>query len=198
MDGASYHKRLTNPTPSESWLKADIRQWLADRGSVLYYSQPKCIFNVFLYLEIHYEEKDVISQLLVRVQPHRPTPMYAEQVIATKHDHLVFFTPPYHPELQPIELMWELMKNHIAADPATNAKDLDKKVKDKFSKVSDENWTKYYRHVQKFEDEYATALDDCCLVSDNESEEEDQDDGANIQDENDACSEDDEVVIYSF
>ncbi|OWY95257.1 hypothetical protein PHMEG_00034784 [Phytophthora megakarya] len=105
MNGASYHKQLTNPTPSKSWLKADIRQWLTDRGRVLYYSQPTCIFNVFYILEIHYEKKDAISQLLVRVQPHRPTPIYAAQVIAMKHDHLVFFTPPYHPQLQPIELV---------------------------------------------------------------------------------------------
>ncbi|KAE9361193.1 hypothetical protein PF008_g1286 [Phytophthora fragariae] len=45
MDGASYHKRLTNPTPNKKRLKADIQAWLVKHG-------------------IKYEEKDVIAQLL--------------------------------------------------------------------------------------------------------------------------------------
>ncbi|KAG6946633.1 hypothetical protein JG688_00015949, partial [Phytophthora aleatoria] len=78
-------------------------------------------------------------QLLLRVKPHRPAPIYATQVIAAKFDHLVYFTSPYHPELQPIEMIWGLMKNHIAANPATSAKELDAKVDDEFSKVTEEH-----------------------------------------------------------
>ncbi|KAG2800471.1 hypothetical protein PC129_g19386 [Phytophthora cactorum] len=107
MDGASYHKRLTNPTPNKSLLKAEIQNWLTERT------------------------------------------IYATHVIAAKFDHLVNFTPPYHPELQPAEMVWGLMKIHIAATD----KELDTKVEEEFSKVTEEHWIKYYRHMQKFESE---------------------------------------------
>lgn len=32
MDGASYHKRILNPVPNTSSVKASIQQWLAARG----------------------------------------------------------------------------------------------------------------------------------------------------------------------
>lgn len=90
------------------------------------------------------------------------------------------------------------MKSHIAANPATNAKELDSKVDEEFNKVADNNWTKYYRHVQKFEDKYAEAVDDCCLVSDDEKEG-DNDDGADGEDDDNYGSDnDDEAVMYSF
>ncbi|KAE8913131.1 hypothetical protein PF003_g2925 [Phytophthora fragariae] len=142
---------------------------------------------------IKYGEKDVIAQLLVRVQPHRPAPIYATQVIATDYGHLLYFTPPYHPELQPIEMVWGADENHIAANPATNARELDAKVHEEFLKVTDENWPSYYRHVQKFEDKYAAALDDCCLASEEESSECGEGDSYGSSEEDD-----DDVVVYSF
>ncbi|KAG3114118.1 hypothetical protein PI125_g6724 [Phytophthora idaei] len=58
-------------------------------------------------------------------------------------------------------MVWGLMKIHIAANPASTAKELDTKVEEEFSKVTEEHWIKYYRHMQKFESEYSAALDDC-------------------------------------
>jgi transposase len=34
--------------------------------------------------------------------------------IACKHGHSILRTPPYHPELQPIETCWAIVKNHVA------------------------------------------------------------------------------------
>lgn len=36
MDGASYHKRITNPSLTKKWLKADITAWLTDHGTSLF------------------------------------------------------------------------------------------------------------------------------------------------------------------
>ncbi|KAG6945359.1 hypothetical protein JG688_00016592 [Phytophthora aleatoria] len=113
---ASFHKRLTNPTPNKSWLKADIQTWLTERKN-------------------RWDKKDIMAQLLVRVKLHKPAPIYATQGIAAKFDHLVYFTPPCHPELQPIEMVWGLMENHLAGSSASSAKDLDAKVDDEFAKV---------------------------------------------------------------
>ena len=33
---------------------------------------------------------------------------------ARQHGHEVIRTPPYHPELQPIEMCWDILKNEVA------------------------------------------------------------------------------------
>ncbi|RLN50346.1 hypothetical protein BBJ28_00024728 [Nothophytophthora sp. Chile5] len=142
-----------------------------------------------LFVGILYEPRDVIAQLLERLNLHRPAPIYEAQKIATKHGHLLYSPPPYHPELQPIELVWGLIKNRIALNRSSNATDLNKKVAEELGKVTPENWCKYYRHVQKFEDKYLKALDDCPLISDAEGSEEEGED---------ADSSDEEVIHYSF
>ena len=43
-----------------------------------------------------------------------PSPTYDLDVIAAEHGHEILRTPPYHPELQPIETCWAVVKNQIA------------------------------------------------------------------------------------
>lgn len=43
-----------------------------------------------------------------------PEPIYILDEIAREQYHEVIRTPPYHPELQPIETCWGVVKNHIA------------------------------------------------------------------------------------
>jgi hypothetical protein len=37
--------------------------------------------------------------------------------VAQKYEHTVMFTPPYHPEFQPIEKVWAIVKQPVAFDP---------------------------------------------------------------------------------
>lgn len=34
MDGAKYHKRVLNPSPTASWDKETIQEWLEDEGAI--------------------------------------------------------------------------------------------------------------------------------------------------------------------
>ena len=43
-----------------------------------------------------------------------PEPTYSIDVIARQYGHEVIRTPPYHPELQPIEMCWGILKNEVA------------------------------------------------------------------------------------
>ena len=43
-----------------------------------------------------------------------PTPTYIIDEIAKAQGHEVLRTPPYHPELQPIETCWGIVKNEVA------------------------------------------------------------------------------------
>jgi transposase len=51
------------------------------------------------------------DDLLILAKLNAPTPIYAANTIATTHGHLLYYTRPYHPTLQSIELIWGLVKN---------------------------------------------------------------------------------------
>ncbi|KAJ0396134.1 hypothetical protein P43SY_002927 [Pythium insidiosum] len=76
--------------------------------------------------------------------------------IATKYGHLVFFTPPYHPTLEPIELMWGMVKGDIARSPAKNATEMIDKIIAGLSTRND-NWLRLFRHTQEQEHKYLIA-----------------------------------------
>lgn len=96
MDNAPYHNVLSEhspPTPQSS--KAKIKDWLAQNKV---YCRDDCL-------------KPKLVEVLKKLAPE---PIYAIDELASKYDHKVLRTPPYHPELQPIETCWGVVKNHIA------------------------------------------------------------------------------------
>lgn len=60
-------------------------------------------------------EKDCLkAELVTALKKISPPPLYEVDEMAKKQGHKILRTPPYHPELQPIELCWGIVKNHIA------------------------------------------------------------------------------------
>ncbi|CAG8739951.1 18590_t:CDS:1, partial [Gigaspora rosea] len=53
---------------------------------------------------------------LYELAKKNPSIPFATVNIAKKFGHKVLYTLPYHCELQPIELVWEIVKNKIAAE----------------------------------------------------------------------------------
>ncbi|KAG1709401.1 hypothetical protein DVH05_020057 [Phytophthora capsici] len=117
------------------------------------------------------------NMLLEVAQAHRVPSIYRAQQIATAHGHFLLYTPPYHPELQPIELIWARVKNAIARDPATNASELHDKVREQLSAVNSAAWVGVYKHTQKYEDAYLDSMSTIPLV------EEDLDAGSSSDDD---------------
>ncbi|RHY98802.1 hypothetical protein DYB37_007896 [Aphanomyces astaci] len=141
MDGASYHKRITNPCPKVSSRKADIQAWLAAKG-------------------IDVDPKLTKAELLVMVKTSRDGPRYAPQLIATEYGHTLYYTPPYHPELQPIEIIWGIVKQKMARRLSTSMADMDARLKKFMSEVTSSQWVSSHRKAQAFEDKYAEVNDD--------------------------------------
>ena len=56
--------------------------------------------------------------------------------IARKHGHSILRTPPYHPELQPIESCWAVVKNHVAQHNDCTMKKVRILLEEGFSKVT--------------------------------------------------------------
>ncbi|EEY54999.1 uncharacterized protein PITG_08583 [Phytophthora infestans T30-4] len=102
------------------------------------------------------------------VRANKSKPIYRATEIAASHTHLVYYTPPYHPELQPIELIWANIKVGIADDPASDMAELRSKIDAGFASVVSDTWTDAYQHTQYFEQKYLQLADECELVSDSE------------------------------
>ncbi|ETK70667.1 hypothetical protein L915_22006, partial [Phytophthora nicotianae] len=149
MDGASYHKRQEDPAPTRRTTKAAIQSWLFRR-------------------KIDFEPSWFIPQLLELVKAHKTKPSYVAARIAREHNHTLLYTPPYHPELQSIELIWGRVKNRIARRPADNLTDLSAKLTNEFERIKYKHWCKYYRRVLRFERKYMAALEECELVDEEE------------------------------
>ncbi|KAH0818734.1 hypothetical protein GEV33_004057 [Tenebrio molitor] len=63
--------------------------------------------------------------------------------------------PPYNPELNPIEKIWALVKNHVAAYNTTfKLDDVRKLAEAKFEAVTVQQWQNICSHVEKIEVEY--------------------------------------------
>lgn len=96
MDNASYHNVLSPcSAPTPSCKKDNIKLWLAQNGAP---TADDCL-------------KPELIELLNKFAP---MPTYAIDLIAKQAGHEVLRTPPYHPELQPIETCWGIVKNQVA------------------------------------------------------------------------------------
>ncbi|RHY31657.1 hypothetical protein DYB32_003288 [Aphanomyces invadans] len=66
--------------------------------------------------------------LLELVARNRGKMVYSSQLIAAKYGQILYFTPPYHPKLQPIELVWGMVKNRVALRPSKNVAELEERL----------------------------------------------------------------------
>ncbi|XP_025191797.1 uncharacterized protein LOC112592046 [Melanaphis sacchari] len=94
MDNVPYHSVKKEKAPTSSTRKADIISWLQNKGEVV-------------------DNTMVIPELLDIVK--RVKPLYNKYVIdelAEASNKTILRLPPYHCELNPIELAWSSVKNH--------------------------------------------------------------------------------------
>lgn len=90
----------------------------------------------------------------------------------------MFFTPPYHSELQTIEKAWAVAKNHVATQKHKGTmKQLKTNLKAGFATVTSKTWAGIYRAVQRVENEFVARQQQLELLEEEtiESEEEDED-----------------------
>lgn len=83
-----------------------------------------------------------------------PAPTYALDESAAAHGHDILRTPPYHPELQPIETCWAVAKNHIARKSKVTMAQLLEQLDDAFDKVTANTCAGLIKQVQHIEDKF--------------------------------------------
>jgi transposase len=138
MDNASYHNTLAEhspPTPLCS--KKRILEWL-EKNKI--YCRTDCL-------------KPELVEILKKIAPE---PSYAIDEIAWSKGHEVIRTPPYHPELQPIETCWGVVKNHIARHSDFTMQNLMQQLEVGFEKVTGKTCAGIIKKVREIEDNFWT------------------------------------------
>jgi hypothetical protein len=65
------------------------------------------------------------------------------------------YVAPYHPELNPIEKMWAMVKNWVAMKNVTfQLQDVRKLAEEKFFSIAKDEWLPVCKHVQEVEEKY--------------------------------------------
>lgn len=136
MDNASYHNALSgHSAPTATCKKADIGAWLQKNGIPV---REDCL-------------KAELVEILAKLAP---PPIYALDELASAQGHEILRTPPYHPELQPIETCWAVVKNQIARKNKFTMTDLVAQLDDAFERVTQETCSGLINKVRQIEDKY--------------------------------------------
>ena len=117
LDNAPYHNVLTDTFPNKSSTKAELQNWLAANNSF-------------------WTEDMLRSELYERCKQEAPEPEFCLDLLADKYGASILRTPPYHPELQPIETCWAIVKNHMADNCDYTMKGLRSNLPAAFAKVT--------------------------------------------------------------
>lgn len=137
IDNAPYHNIEIDKAPSSNSKKHEMIAWLQDRG-------------------IPCSGDTLKPQLYKLIQLHKP--MYKRFVVnelLEREGHSVLRLPPYHPELNPIELIWADIKSCVARHNTTfTMKDVRDICEKKFAEMGPEDWLPKCRHVKGIEEEY--------------------------------------------
>ena len=136
MDNASYHSCKSEKCPNSSACKADIQAWLTKHN-------------------IPFDKKLLRPELFALAKVNKPEPQYIIDDIAKEKGHIILRLPPYHPDLNPIELVWAQLKKIVSSRNFTNKlNDVLEMTKAAFIEISVQNWENYCKHVINVEEEY--------------------------------------------
>lgn len=100
------------------------------------------------------DENSLKAELIVALKQMTVSILYEVDEIAKKQGHEILRTPPYHPELQPIELCWGVVKNHIARNCDFTLSNLKIQLEEGFNKVDNLVCKKAIGKIKKKEDEF--------------------------------------------
>lgn len=137
MDRCSFHMVGKESVIPKQMRKAELQEWLTING-----------FN--------WEEKWLKPRLIEEVENRRNKKTMVE-IFAENAGHRVLFLPVHHPELNPIELVWNTTKEYCARlfSNETGFQDQRTHLEEAFRKeINSEYCTKVFRHVRQIEKKY--------------------------------------------
>lgn len=137
MDRCPFHMVGKDSILPRQMKKEELREWLTNQ-------------------EFHWEEKWLKPRLLEEVESKRDKKTMVE-IFAENEGHRVLFLPVHHPELNPIELVWNTAKGDCARlfSNQTSFKDQRIRLEAAFqNEISEEYCLKTFQHVRDIEEKY--------------------------------------------
>ena len=135
LDNARYHNVSDAKTPGINSTKKQLRDWLSRNN--------------------HKWSGDMLKpELLEMCKKIAPAPQYCLDQIAAEYDISILRTPQYHPELQPIESCWAVVKNYMADNCDFTMKGMREKLPEAFAKVTSRTCRRIIAKVVAQEEKY--------------------------------------------
>ncbi len=136
LDNAKYHNVLVEGFfPSACSTKPQLQQWLDKHG-------------------FKWQESMLKSELLEYSKRFVSEPEFRLDSMVSNKGVRLLRTPPYHPELQPIEICWAVVKNYMADHCDFTMKGLYERLPNAFAKVTGKTCEKIIEKVRTVEDNF--------------------------------------------
>ena len=138
MDNASYHSRVVPGTaaPTSATRKDDMKEWLKAR-------------------HIAFDDCLLKPELYSLKKQNKPEKRFVLDEMLAANGHLTLRLPPYHCNLNPIELIWGIMKNEVGQRNSTfKLTDMQNLASDVLEDISPEIVKNCFTHVDKIEKIY--------------------------------------------
>ena len=137
IDNAPFHNVQLNPAPTSSSKKQEMIDWLTRHGIPFTNSMYK-------------------PELYTIIKIWKPKyKMYKVDALLAEKGHSVLRLPPYHPDLNPIELIWGSIKEHVAKRNVNfQFESVLQLVREKCDSITADDWTAACRHSRQYEDNY--------------------------------------------
>ena len=140
MDNASYHsvQAATSKPPTSATKKADMQQWLRDQG-------------------VRCDDRMTRARLyeLIKLKKAGQRPVYQVDTYLQQHGHQVLRLPPYHMELNPLELIWTDVKQYVARNISSlTGTDVRQLIAHAIAQTDRAAWQRCCEHVRTVEQRY--------------------------------------------
>jgi transposase len=138
MDNAPYHNVYVDGVfyPTTATKKGELQSWLLEHHPTMS------------------QEAMIKAELLAVCRQLCPKPAYDLDHLAEAAGHHIVRTPQYHPELQPIENCWAVVKNHCAAKGDYTMAGLRVHLEEGFAKVTPDTCAAAIAAMRREEDRY--------------------------------------------
>lgn len=131
MDNASHHSSKQEKLPTSLSNKAEITQWLMSKN-------------------IEFDNILLKAELLQLVSLHKKQyNKYIVDEVALAHNKTVLRLPPYHSDLNPIELAWTMIQSHVmeSYNMTCKIKNMKYLLTDAINQITPQNWLTFIQHI---------------------------------------------------
>lgn len=142
VDNASYHNALSERVPNSNSNMHAMRTWLAEKNIPFEETMKK----IELY-DLILQNKDRFKR-------------YVIDELIRSNGFEILQLPPYHPELNPIEKIWGILKNYVAnKNVEQNLSSIMALINERLEMIDQTIWANTCRHIEDIEKQYSQFFD---------------------------------------